>query len=56
MTHASIKKKPRLKAILAQDYPVPAKRPVNSVLSSQHLSDTFCNLPQWEEALRLCQG
>lgn len=56
MAHASVAKKPQLKAILAQDYPVPAKRPVNSVLSSQHLIDTFCTLPQWDEALRLCQG
>lgn len=56
MAHASVAKKPQLQAILAQDYPVPARRPVNSVLSSQHLMDTFCTLPQWDEALRLCQG
>lgn len=56
MAHPSIPKKPRLKAILAQDYPVPAKRPANSVLSSQHLIDTFCGLPHWKDALELCQG
>lgn len=56
MAHASIVKKPRLKAILAQDYPVPARRPANSVLSSQHLIDTFCGLPHWKDALALCQG
>jgi dTDP-4-dehydrorhamnose reductase len=56
MAHPSIAKKPRLKPILAQDYPVPAKRPANSVLSSQRLIDTFCGLPQWQAALALCQG
>ena len=55
MAHPSITKKPRLKPILAQDYPVPAKRPINSVLSSQRLMDTFCRIPDWEDALRLCQ-
>ncbi len=35
MAHPSMTKKPRLKPILAQDYPVPAKRPINSLLSSQ---------------------
>ena len=55
MAHPSITKKPKLKTILAQDYPVPAKRPINSVLSSQRLMDTFCSLPQWQEALKLCQ-
>ena len=56
MAHSSIAKKPRLKPILAQDYPVPAKRPANSVLSSQRLIETFCGLPQWQQALALCQG
>jgi len=56
MAHSSIAKKPRLKPILAQNYPVPAKRPANSVLSSQRLIDTFCGLPQWQQALALCQG
>lgn len=55
MAHPSVVKKPKLKPILAQDYPVPAKRPSNSVLSSQRLIDTFCNLPQWQTALKLCQ-
>jgi dTDP-4-dehydrorhamnose reductase len=56
MAHASVQKKPRLKPILAQDYPVPARRPTNSVLSSQRLINTFCGLPQWKDALALCQG
>ena len=55
MTHSSVKKKPRMRPILAQDYPLPAKRPSNSRLSSQRLLDTFCGLPQWQDALLLCQ-
>ena len=56
MANSSVVKKPRLKPILAQDYPVPAKRPANSVLSSQRLIDTFCGLPKWQDALKLCMG
>ncbi|PJC99059.1 dTDP-4-dehydrorhamnose reductase [Janthinobacterium sp. BJB1] len=55
MAHASIAKKPRLKPILAQAYPLPARRPANSVLSSERLKKTFCGLPQWQDALKLCQ-
>ncbi|AQR71505.1 dTDP-4-dehydrorhamnose reductase [Janthinobacterium sp. LM6] len=55
MAHTSVQKKPRVKPILARDYPVPAKRPNNSVLSSQRLINTFCGLPQWQDALKLCQ-
>lgn len=55
IAHTSVTKKPRLKEILAQDYPMLAKRPVNSVLSSQRLIHTFCNLAQWENSLNLCQ-
>src|SRR5471030_1398935 len=46
MAHASVTKKPQLKAILAQNYPVPAKRPINSVISSQRLIKTFCDMPR----------
>lgn len=56
IAHPSIAKRPLLKAILAKDYPVPAKRPANSALSSQRLIDTFCSLPEWRDTLRLCQG
>lgn len=55
LAHASIEHKPTLTAILAQDYPVPAKRPVNSMLSCERLIRTFCGLPNWDHALRLCQ-
>jgi dTDP-4-dehydrorhamnose reductase len=42
--------------ITAAEYPVPAKRPEFSVLSSQRLIDQFCRLPDWQEALRLCMS
>jgi dTDP-4-dehydrorhamnose reductase len=44
----------RLVPITSAEYPVPARRPEFSVLSSQRLMDRFCRLPTWQEALRLC--
>lgn len=55
MAHASVTKKPQLTPIPASQYPVPAKRPANSALSSQKLMDNFCGLPNWQDALQLCQ-
>ena len=51
---ASMPKKPNVVAIATSDYPAPAHRPVNSVLSCGKLIDTFCTLPKWDEALALC--
>jgi dTDP-4-dehydrorhamnose reductase len=45
---------PRLTPIPASEYPVPAKRPVNSVLSCEKLAATFgVRMPAWEDALDL---
>lgn len=45
----------RLKPIATADYPTPAKRPANSVLSNEKLQQTFgIFMPDWEDALRLC--
>lgn len=55
VAHASVTKKPKITAITTQDYPTPAKRPHNSVLSCEKLRTAFCDLPDWKEALRLCQ-
>jgi dTDP-4-dehydrorhamnose reductase len=41
--------------ISSAEYPIPAPRPKNSCLSSARLIDTFCTLPEWREALALCQ-
>ena len=45
---------PTLIPIPASSYPVPAKRPVNSVLSCERLAETFgVRMPSWELALDL---
>ncbi|MFC7286940.1 dTDP-4-dehydrorhamnose reductase [Herminiimonas glaciei] len=55
LSHPSVPKKPRLTAISTQDYPLPARRPANSSLSCERFMQTFCGLPGWDEALKLCQ-
>ena len=40
--------------ITSADYPVPAPRPVNSVMTCEKLTARFCHLPHWQVALRLC--
>lgn len=46
---------PQVHPIPASEYPVPAKRPANSCLSSAKLAETFgLVLPLWRDALRLC--
>lgn len=55
LAHASITKKPLVTPIKTQDYPLPAPRPANSVLSCERLTSTFCSLPDWDSALKLCQ-
>lgn len=48
---------PALKAITTAEYPTPAKRPANSVLSNEKLQKTFgIALPAWDAALSLCLG
>lgn len=49
-----IVKKPLITPIRTQDYPLPARRPANSVMSCERLIGTFCCLPDWETALKLC--
>lgn len=46
---------PRVLPIPASDYPVPAKRPSNSQLSHDKLTEAFgLRLPDWADALTLC--
>ncbi len=40
--------------IPSAEYPVPAARPVNSVMDCSKLMSNFCQLPDWETALHLC--
>jgi dTDP-4-dehydrorhamnose reductase len=46
----------RLVPITTDQYPLPARRPQYSVLSSERLQQRFVRLPDWREALRLCLG
>jgi dTDP-4-dehydrorhamnose reductase len=55
LNHSSILKKPLVTPIRSDEYPLPARRPSNSVLSCERLIDNFCGLPGWEKALGLCQ-
>ena len=48
-------KKPVLVPISSEEYPVPAARPANSRLSCAALMERFGHLPDWRDALRLCQ-
>jgi dTDP-4-dehydrorhamnose reductase len=41
-------------AIGSADYPVPARRPVNSVLNADKLTRHLAHLPHWQLALELC--
>ena len=48
-------RKPRLRAIPSKDYPVPAARPKNSLLSGERLCERFgVALPDWSPALARC--
>lgn len=47
-------KKPIVTPITTLEYPLPAKRPANSVLSCERLMRNFCSLPDWRTALKLC--
>lgn len=54
VAHWTTERKPTVIPIATKDYPTPARRPLNSVLSSQKLMETFCQLPRWDSALNLC--
>ncbi|SDX50739.1 dTDP-4-dehydrorhamnose reductase [Collimonas sp. OK242] len=55
LANAVLPKRPAVTAITAAEYPLPAKRPGNSVISCEKLISKFCGLPAWEQALKLCQ-
>lgn len=56
LAHPSIVGKPAVTPIKSEEYPLPARRPTNSVLSCERMISTFCGLPAWDKALELCQG
>ena len=49
-------KQPQLIPITTDAYPLPAVRPMNSVLSCERLQKRFCRLPNWQTALALSQS
>ena len=53
--HPALPFHPKLHPISTADYPLPAKRPHNSVLDTTKFQHTFCSLPQWDDALAECQ-
>jgi dTDP-4-dehydrorhamnose reductase len=56
VAHPSVGKKPTVNAIRTEEYPVPARRPHNSVMACDRLAGLGIHLPQWQTALALCQG
>lgn len=52
--HWSMERKPTVTPIATCDYPLPARRPANSVLSCERFTGRFGHLPKWDSALRLC--
>ena len=47
----------RVRGITTQEYPTPARRPMNSRLDTGKLSRTFgVKLPDWRESMRACVG
>jgi len=54
---AALDRRPRVIPITTAEYPTPAKRPLNSRLSSEKLATTFgVRLPDWRDALALCMA
>ncbi|WP_426089409.1 dTDP-4-dehydrorhamnose reductase [Janthinobacterium sp. PSPC1-1] len=54
LDNAALAKSPVVTAITTDAYPLPAPRPAYSVLSCERLKQAFCDLPAWDDALRLC--
>lgn len=55
LRQAGVQSMPQLVAIASNDYPTPAARPKNSVLSSERLERTFgLSAGDWRDNLRLC--
>ncbi|MFM8467805.1 MAG: dTDP-4-dehydrorhamnose reductase [Oxalobacteraceae bacterium] len=53
-SHPFVVQKPALKPIPTQDYPTPAQRPKNSVMSTEKFQKNFDVLPAWDAALATC--
>lgn len=54
---SALERKPRLVAIPTESYPLPARRPKNSILSGEKLQSDFgLTLPDWKTCLELCMA
>jgi dTDP-4-dehydrorhamnose reductase len=53
--HSSVLNKPQCHPITTEQYPLPAPRPKNSVLSTKKFQQQFFALPSWQQALTACQ-
>ncbi|MDB5961513.1 MAG: dTDP-4-dehydrorhamnose reductase [Massilia sp.] len=56
VAHPSVANKPKVSAIATHEYPVPARRPHNSVMAAKRLAALGIHLPSWQAALELCQA
>ena len=55
LTHRDRTKEPRVTRIKTSDFPLPAARPLNSVLDMSRLTATFCvPVTNWENQLEAC--
>lgn len=55
LTSKNNKTVPKIKAISSSEYPVAAKRPLNSCLDCQKVKNAFSiNLPVWQDGLECC--
>lgn len=52
--HPAVVQRPRLKAITTAEYPTPAVRPRNSVMSIAKFEAAFGSLPRWDAELDAC--
>lgn len=53
-SHPAVQKRPMLRPIGTAEYPTPARRPVNSVMSTEKFRHAFGDLPAWDGALDRC--
>lgn len=56
VAHPSVANKPQVTAIATHEYPLPARRPHNSVMAAGRLAAQGIHLPGWQSALGLCLG
>jgi dTDP-4-dehydrorhamnose reductase len=53
-SHPAVHQRPILQPITTAQYPTPARRPANSVMSTQKFQQCFGELPSWQAALQNC--